>query len=425
MTHSASSDMTPPVAAPTAPAAPSANRVDWIDVFKGLAILAVLVYHFWPPGTNRHSGVGFDGLVAGWARIWNEARAVSRSPADALALALSSLGYQGVHLFLIISGFALAASEARRGRAEAPLVFYRRRASRLLPPYYAWIFVLAVIGVANSLLHLKNPLLVGLSREDLPINLLLVRNFAEAWVWVYPGVMWFVPLILQLYLLYPFLASAMRRRPTETLVACAVITLAYRAIAVLLLDGVPVGTTAPGRSTPLLFGLARLWEFALGIWLAQRFAAPTPSGGSARARRPLEQWPLGPLLVGSAVVYAVGLVTSHTHAGLVVCDPLLGTGGFGLTLAAARGAASVKWLRLPLAYVGRNSYTIFLSHSLLMPTRLAFHPGDSFLPGFVLFVAAALLLALALDKLLQATAFVWQSIAPRLRRTPSVATVSK
>ena len=395
-------------------------------MFKGLAILAVLAYHFWPPGTNRRSGAEFDGVVAGWGRIWNEARAVSRSPGDALALALSSLGYQGVHLFLIISGFALAASEARRGRGEAPLVFYRRRAARLLPPYYAWLFVLAAIGATNALLHLKAPWFIGLSREDLPINLLLVRNFAEVWVWVYPGVMWFVPLILQLYLLYPFLASAMRRRPTVTLAACAVVTVGYRAVAMLFWDAVPIGNFVGGRMTPLLFSLARLWEFGLGIWLAQRFSAPAPNGESdVGGRHPLNQWPLVPLIAGSAAVYAVGLVASHSRIGVLVSDPLVGTGGFGLALAAVRSATHIAWLRRLLSYLGRNSYTIFLTQSLLIPTPLAFHPGDSFLPGFVLFVAAALLLALALDKLLQAAAFVWQSIVPRLRRPPAVATAPK
>ena len=362
----------------------------------------------------------------GWTRIWDASRAASGSLPDELWLSLSVLGYQGVHLFLIISGFTLAASEVRRGRAEPPGVFYRRRAARLLPPYYAWLFVLAAIGATNALLHLKAPWFVGLSREDLPINLLLVRNFSEKWVWGYPGELWFVPLILQLYLLYPFLAAAMRRWPTATLAACAVVTVGYRAVAILFWDAVPIGNFVGGRMTPLLFSLARLWEFGLGIWLAQRFSAPAPSGKSdVGVRHPLDQWPLVPLIAGSAAVYAVGLIASHSRIGVLVSDPLVGTGGFGLTLAAARGATHIAWLRLLLSYLGRNSYTIFLTQSLLIPTPLAFGRGESALLGFPLFAAAAVVLALALDKLLQATAFVWQTIAPRLRRTPSVATVPK
>jgi peptidoglycan/LPS O-acetylase OafA/YrhL len=167
-----------------------------------------------------------------------------------------------------------------------------------------------------------------------------------------------------------------------------------------------IGYIGQGRATPLMFCFARLWEFALGIWLSQRFAAPSP-------RPALEKWPAVPLLLGSAAIYTLGLVSFGSRPGLIANDPLIGTGVFGLTLLASRGAARVEWLRVPLSYLGRNSYTIFLVHSLLMATPLVFSRGERALPGFVIFVLGSVALALGLDAVLAALGLVQRRFAAR------------
>lgn len=248
------------------------SRLVWIDVLKGLAILIVLAHHYMEPGLGFKVLLSSQGLVPSLTRMWEVSLQHSLSGLDTALMVTAGLGYQGVHLFLVASGFSLALASVNRSRSLSYGAFLKRRVARLLPPYWILVLLLGTIGAVMSLTHWKIPWLIGSSKSDLFVNLFLLRNFAEKWIWIYPSPLWFVPLIVQLYLLFPPLMSAMQKRPQSTLIACAVLTVAYRSFAVFVLGGKPVGIEAEGASTPLAFCLARLFEFAFGMWLALHFA---------------------------------------------------------------------------------------------------------------------------------------------------------
>src|SRR4051812_7699293 len=103
------------------------GRLAFIDGLRGVAMLSVLLYHCWVHTIRAPI------LLA-----------LGRHHLDLTAPL--HLGYLGVNLFLVLSGFCLTYPLARIGVAEMNLDlrrFFRRRAWRILPPYYVALILFA------------------------------------------------------------------------------------------------------------------------------------------------------------------------------------------------------------------------------------------------------------------------------------------
>ena len=110
--------MTPPTAA--------LPRYAMLDHWRGLAALAVVMFHAFNPWAGQRAPAGME-----WLSV------------------LADQGYLGVHLFFVISGYCiaqLALRELRSGR-DVP-GFLRNRFLRIFPPYWAACGVAAVLALA-------------------------------------------------------------------------------------------------------------------------------------------------------------------------------------------------------------------------------------------------------------------------------------
>ncbi len=161
-----------------------------IDGLRVAAIMAVVLYH-----SHAHF-FRTDGGSEG-------------APWDALS-ALIQLGWFGVQLFLVISGFIVAipfADAHLSGRRPAPLgTYYLRRLARLHPPYLINLTIFLLFfcdrGELLSLLphYLASAFYAhGLVYQDYsPVN----------------NVTWALEIIIQFYLVAPFLCVVYAVRPT-------------------------------------------------------------------------------------------------------------------------------------------------------------------------------------------------------------------
>ena len=113
------------------PAPPA--RLDFLDGLRGLAALYVVAFH-----------------VVDWAD-WGGRPLASRSP---LGFGLLAHGHAAVGVFVVLSGFCLMRPVVASGRALAGGFrgYLRRRARRILPPYYAaTVLSLALIAAVPAL----------------------------------------------------------------------------------------------------------------------------------------------------------------------------------------------------------------------------------------------------------------------------------
>jgi len=174
------------------------DRIPALDGLRGIAILLVLLRHFWLPVDNA-------------------------GPFDRCLSVASLGGYVGVDLFFVLSGFLITGvllDAKRAARPHAYRTFYVRRALRILPLYYGVVAALILRHPSGGLhqvqwwywLHLTN------------VGDALVRP------WYGPGHLWSLAIEEQFYLVWPFVVLGLsERRLLQVCAACAVIALACRA----------------------------------------------------------------------------------------------------------------------------------------------------------------------------------------------------
>ena len=222
---------------PAAPAAPPASRANMrivaIDVVRGLAILWVILYHLWTDVNSFQVGTVSSRFHAVPDAI---ADLDPIGTAEAMFHAVLRVGYLGVPLFMILSGLSLTLSALGRDfDLRSSPGFLRRRLRRVMVPYwFGWAYTVVCFGLialwqvvqfghfgfwhywwegSFTIPHragefVSNPLAGG----NIWAGLLLVpRILRDQWQFAPEGSLWFVLLIVQYYLLFPFLLVALRR----------------------------------------------------------------------------------------------------------------------------------------------------------------------------------------------------------------------
>lgn len=110
------------------------RRIPVLDGLRGLAVLWVMVFHFWLFGTTTGKML--------WERVYAGA---------------AGMGWAGVDLFFVLSGFLITGIlYDARGTQHYFRVFYARRTVRIFPLYYASLALFFVI-IPFALAHLRHP----------------------------------------------------------------------------------------------------------------------------------------------------------------------------------------------------------------------------------------------------------------------------
>jgi peptidoglycan/LPS O-acetylase OafA/YrhL len=194
------------------------------------------------------------------------------------------LGWTGVDLFFVLSGFLIGGILLDAGTSSSYFrTFYIRRAYRILPIYYTWLAIYAVVAF----------LLVGGNRvlaqppadHALPIQILVhclfLQNLINPWQSAFShygvSVAWSLAVEEQFYLIAPLLVRYLSlRRLTEVLIGCVVGAPILRAV---LCTQLTYGrglayVLMPCRSDALAMGVlaAVAWRTSAKTWLQQHSA---------------------------------------------------------------------------------------------------------------------------------------------------------
>ena len=211
-----------------------------LTAVRGLAAFWVFVYHAWV-----------------WAvpqRLWLP---VGNGALDLTPLA--SAGWAGVDVFYVLSGFLLwgmVDDWAMRRRDDLRLArFAERRALRILPPYYAQVALLALLGLVTTAVEAPTP-------TTLALNLTMTHGLSLEHFQAVNGVWWTLSIEAQFYVMLPLLAWAVRRAGWSAVLAAGVATmLAWRLAAFDAFRDAPVIQRIwileqlPGRIDQFLLGM--------------------------------------------------------------------------------------------------------------------------------------------------------------------------
>jgi peptidoglycan/LPS O-acetylase OafA/YrhL len=212
----------------TGSSSPGNRRVDWLDVLRLLTIVLIVGFH-WVRTSEASNSYGLT-----WSEVyeWPE-RGLHQLYylfPDRTGLSVSSLinnaisvlfqyGWQGVNVFVLLSGLGLAMNFHPERPGFELAKWYRRRFSRILAPYYVISVPMILIAelvmragsgqtgalgkMASKLAekNLKDPLLIELAKNiflvDPRQHLWITAFFSPAW--------WFIPPLLVAYLCFPLL----------------------------------------------------------------------------------------------------------------------------------------------------------------------------------------------------------------------------
>jgi peptidoglycan/LPS O-acetylase OafA/YrhL len=279
---------------------------------------------------------------------------------------LSSLGYIGVFLFFVISGFCIHMQWARSRAAGVPPEikfgsFWRRRIRRLYPPYLIALAVFMLLTAVTSGISVTHFFFY-----DIVMHVLMLHNLDPHTCYSINGVFWTLAVEEQLYLAY-FLLLFLRTRwgwgPTLIICGLARVGWFFFAHAFWLATeiGMPVPEAAASHWFTWALGALAV-EASLGLIKLPRWCRSLWLGGSA-------------IVLASAISVLLPVTAKDTlwHNGAwMLMHPMWGFGFFVVVNRAVH--AERAWLtRLSrprlvtmAAIVGVFSYSLYLTHELVI-----------------------------------------------------------
>ena len=271
-----------------------AGRLPGLDGLRGLAALFVVVHHVFLRA--------FPGYPADHAPVW---------------AAPFIFGRFAVVVFIVLSGYSLALAPARRGwQLGGTSRYLRRRARRILPAYWAAL----AFSLAVAWLVMPPPGQAAPGIGSVAVNGLLLQNLV-----ILPtpnGAFWSLAVECQLYLLFPLMLLAARRRGPVPMAAA--VTLIVAAIGVAA-PHVPRLEVFVAQSAPDMAAL-----FATGV-----VAAGIVSASEGRRSWPWPALALAGLMPVLATIAWLGSTWTLDH--LLWVDLMLGPAVACLLTALATG----------------------------------------------------------------------------------------
>jgi peptidoglycan/LPS O-acetylase OafA/YrhL len=266
-----------------------------------------------------------------------------------MASSLLNLGWMGVPLFFVISGYCISATaDSERRNRRGAISYFKRRFRRIFPPYWAALAFTAVLVAAVESMRpgvftdAKNPITnpIGLSAANWAGNLTLTQS-------------WFGNFISgPRYVLGPAWSLCYEEQ--------------FYAITGLIVAVCPRWFFAGAILTTVLTFAARYWGFYVqgafvdGYWFL--FAAGIAVYWSVNYGGRMAKWVLaGALLAVSTYVFW----SSPVSVAITERRFLLSSGVFAVLLLALRGydrEISGSRFAAPLLFCGRRCYSLYLVH---------------------------------------------------------------
>jgi peptidoglycan/LPS O-acetylase OafA/YrhL len=330
----------------------SPGRLDFIEGMRGLAALYVVFQHI--------------------ASFVDPQRRLQWSNAEPSLLGTLTaplwFGHLAVAAFIVISGYCLQLAQFNRakGKLDSYGKYMKRRARRILPPYYACLALSLVVAlfVTSRQEGLPWEQYLPVTTESTLAHVFLVHNWQPEWMYKINGVLWSIAIEFQLYFLFPLIVALIWRAGRVPTLVLAVVA------AGALLAFVPNGLK-------LYFWFLGL--FAMGAVAAHYALTREPSEGQKRgmgvlallgfvATAALTYWTNDP--TNADVFGGAGWVVAvrDTAVGVAVALFLI----FGTWRPEAPTSRALGWR--PIFTLGVFSYSLYLMHHPIMQVLVAYRP---------------------------------------------------
>jgi peptidoglycan/LPS O-acetylase OafA/YrhL len=336
------------------------NRFQELDMIRGFAACWVVAVHFWyfnflPPFFGYSNFFEYAKVVGSASTIakffplpFNSAGNIVFDLLNIFFL----LGYQGVHIFFILSGFGLAYSRILKSD-ESWSIFMRKKLFRLYPTY--WI-LLAVSVIIPRL------------RADLFYGYFDWWSFWRSFIILDKAIpfSWFMFPLIQFYLCFFLLFKCLQKFSIRQFIFTSFFIKVIYTFLVLMLGFNNVFFPILGDlSYPGYLAISRLFEFCLGMAMAKVYASnPTL----------LINYLTKPVTIAIAIIFEIlGIMGSFQFSnpkifgvflpfGLSFYDAFLGFGIFVIVFNVCRSLINFSDLTTRfLTWISKISYELYLT----------------------------------------------------------------
>lgn len=188
-----------------------------------------------PTETYHAAADGFRALAmlgVMWFHIWQQSWLSPRFTLFGITFDFTHIvrtGYLFVDIFLLLSGFLMFLPYAKSAFENTPLpsvkAFYKKRAVRILPPYYLCIIILFILAVIGGEYYTKGEMM-----RDLLSHLTLTHTFfTDTYLFSKLNIpLWTIAIEVQFYIIFPFVARAFKKCPILTYTAMVAVSHVFR-----------------------------------------------------------------------------------------------------------------------------------------------------------------------------------------------------
>lgn len=324
------------------------SRFDWVDGLKAFAIIGILLNHF---VEEFGSGPWFSNPSYDWPSFQDRISAILPNGSNWLVVVIKFLGWlgdMGPGVFILLSGFALTLSQLRNEKSVVD--FYRSRILRIFPLYIAiHLLVVAFIVLVDFPPEFK------VTSPSTILSFLGLRFTDSLFFYINPS-WWFIWLIIQLYLFFPYLLRWLNKKSLFFFLSTTLlITILSRLAGIMHLT---YSNNLYFWMTGLFAG-TRLFEFAIGMVLAKLLVEKP----DFRALFPAKPYILFILFL---IIYVTGFACSWTYIGSLISNIFITIGLSGIFYVFYSLSLHLNPLKNTLLFIGRNSFSVFLIHQPFM-----------------------------------------------------------
>jgi len=345
----------------------ASSSLPMIDNLRGLAVLMVMVYH--------------------WLEFMDSSQQTATPTLQFLARSRSFwvVGNGGVNLFFVTSGFLLFLpySRALLGLQAFPLTqkFYLRRALRILPAYWAALFLIVWFlpqEPSGGVILAPTQLL-----KSVFLHFFMLHNFQFGYLFSINGVFWTMAVESQFYLVLPLVARLAynlgQKRRYRTLGLLTILIYVATPVAFgTLLWFADINLSSLNGYLTILYLIGFFNVFLIGMVCSFFYVAKTQAGWQ------LKWWLFGEAAlhkIALAVAIVVLLLTVRLDKWLpgfwdrpdpihwFVGNPLLGIGcGALLVYVLTRKASHFRFmspLNQSLSFIGLISYSLYIWNKII------------------------------------------------------------
>ena len=386
--------------------ADSQKKLNWINAAKGFALIGILLNHFvelFGPGP------WFTNPDYNWPDL--ELRLQNIYPG--FVRFIGWLGDSGPGVFIVVSGLTLTLSSLLKNRRSiAWNSFISRRLLRIFPLYLTVHFI-----ILGGMVLLPG-MVYQLEKAPLLLSLLGLRFTDNLFFYVNPS-WWFIWLIIQLYVLFPFLYKwLVSFKPVRFIILALSITVVFRLMG---LWGFTYNQNLYYWMTGLFFG-TRLAEFAAGMVLGYLIHE------SAQGKFKIPKTVV--ISSGSVLLYLIGFGLQLFYYTTVLSNFFVSIGLTGIFYGAYKTIEKLRFkpIEKVIVWIGSFSFGIYLIHQAPMRWAAKYLSGTveivAIMVVIIVSIVAGAFLEKNLDRILHQAKSLFKPLNPLISQKINLLFVS-